>query len=331
MATHFLYRRREFITLLGGAAAWPVAVRAQQAGKLPTIGFLGSNTPATQRQWNDTFVQRLRELGWIEGRTVAIEYRWAEGRNERYAEIAAEMVRLKVDVIVTSGGAASLAAKQATGVIPIVFAAAGDPVGTGLVASLARPGSNVTGLSLQQPDFAGKRLKLLHEVVPGLRRLAMLANIGSLGSVLAMDEAQAAARTLGLEVATLEIRRAEDIAPAFEALKGRAQALYVVSDPLLNANRIRINTFALGARLPTMYEFRDYVDAGGLMSYGPNFSDLFRRAGDFVDKILRGRKPADIPVEQPTKFDFVINLTTAKAIGLTIPELFLSRADEVIE
>jgi putative tryptophan/tyrosine transport system substrate-binding protein len=325
-------RRREFITLVGNAAvAWPLAARAQQAGKLPIIGFLGSNTPATQKRWNDAFVQRLRELGWIEGRTVAIEYRWAEGRNERYAEIAAEMVRLKVDVIVTSGGAASLAAKQATAVIPIVFAAAGDPVGTGLVASLARPGSNVTGLSLQQPDFAGKRLELLREVVPGLRRLAMLANIGSLGSVLAMDEAQAAARTLGLEVVTLEIRRVEDIAPAFEALKGRAQALYVASDPLLNANRIRINTFALGARLPTMYEFRDYVDAGGLMSYGPNFPDLFRRAGDFVDKILRGRKPADIPVEQPTKFDLVINLTTAKAIGLTIPELFLSRADEVIE
>ena len=252
-------------------------------------------------------MQRLRELGWIEGRTVAIEYRWAEGRSERFAEIAAEFVRLKVDVIVTSGTAV-LAAKQATSVIPIVFAVAGDPVGTGLVASLARPGGNVTGLSIQATDLAGKRLELLREVVPGLRRLAIMANVGNPAAVLEMGEVQATARTLGLEVATFEIRRAEDIAPAFEALKGRADALYVCADPLVNTNRIRINTLALGARLPTMYGFREYVEAGGLMSYGPNFPDLFRRAADFVDKILRGAKPADIPVEQPTKFDLVINL-----------------------
>ena len=324
-------KRREFITLLGGAAAWPLAARAQQPGKLPTIGFLGADTPSTESQRVAAFVQRLRELGWIDGRNLAIEYRWAEGRNERYAEIAAEFVRLKVDVIVTAGTPPTLAAKQATAVIPIVFAAASDPVGTGLVASLARPGGNVTGLSIQTTDLAGKRLELLREVVPGLRRLAIMANVGNPASVLEMGEAQATARTLGLEVTTSEIRRAEDIAPAFEALKGRADALYVCADPLVNTNRIRINTLALGARLPTMYGFREYVEAGGLMSYGPNLPDLFRRAADFVDKILRGAKPADIPVEQPTKFDLVINLTTAKALGLDVPPTLLARADEVIE
>ncbi len=310
-------KRREFITLLGGAAAaWPLAARAQQAGKLPTIGYMGSNTPSAESQRIAAFVQRLRELGWIEGRTVAIEGRWGEGRNERFAEIAAEFVRLKVDVIVTAGTAAVVTVKQATSVIPIVFAVAGDPVGTGLVASLARPGGNVTGLSVQQTDLAGKRLELLREVVPGLRRLAIMANIGNPSAVLEMREVQAAARTLGLEVATLEIRRAEDIAPAFEALKGRADALYVCGGPLVFTHRIRINTLALAARLPTIHDHREYVEAGGLMSYGPNFPDLYRRAADYVDKILRGAKPGDLPVEQPTKFDLVINLKTAKALGL---------------
>jgi putative tryptophan/tyrosine transport system substrate-binding protein len=324
--------RREFITLLGGAAvAWPLAARAQQTPKLPTIGVLGSGTPVTQGQWVAALVQRLRELGWIEGRTVAIEHRWAEGRDERFAEIAAEFVRLKLDVIVTVGTGPVLAAKKATSVIPIVFAAAGDPVGNNIVASLARPGGNITGLSLQTTDLAGKRLELLREVVPGLRRLAILANIGNPGSVLEMGEVQATARTLGLDVATLEIRRAEDIAPAFEALKGRADALYVCGDSLLTTNRIRINTLALGARLPTMHANRQYVEAAGLMSYAPNFPDLFRRAADFVDKILRGTKPGGLPVEQPTKLDLIINLTTAKALGLAIPESFLLRADEVIE
>src|SRR5262245_41015600 len=323
--------RREFITLLGGAAAWPLTARAQQqAGKLPTIGLLGANTPSAASQWVAAFVQRLRELDWIEGRTVAIEYRWAEGRSERFAEIAAEFVRLKVDVIVTWGTASVVAAMQVTSVIPIVFATAGDPVGTGLVASLARPGGNVTGLSNQAADVAGKRLELLREVVPGLR-LAILANIGSPIGVLQMREAQAAARTLGLEFAALEIRRAQDIAPAFEALKGRANALYVVSEPLVSTHRVRINTLALAARLPTMHDYREYVEAGGLMSYGPNFPASFRRAADFVNKILRGANPADLPVEQPTKFDLVLNVTTARALGLKIPESLLLRADEVIE
>ncbi len=325
-------KRREFITLLGSAAAaWPLAARAQQAGKLPTIGFLVSGTPASHGQWFAALVQRLRELGWIEGRTVAIEYRWAEGRTERAAEIAAEFDRLKVDVIVTSGTAFVVAAKQATPVIPIVFAAAGDPVGTGLVASLARPGGNITGLSIQQTDLAAKRLELLREVVPGLRRLAILGNVGGPAVVLDMREVQAAARTLGLDVITLEIRRGEDIVPAFEALNGRVEALYVVIDPLVNTHRIRINTLALAGRVPTMHTFREGVEAGGLMSYGPNVPDLFRFAADYVDKILRGAKPGDIPVEQPRKFDLIINLTTAKALGLTIPEAFLLRANEVLE
>jgi ABC-type uncharacterized transport system substrate-binding protein len=325
-------RRREFITLLSGTAAvatWPLAARAQQA-KLPTIGYLGANTASAKSQRIAAFVQRLRELGWIEGRTTAIEVRWAEGRNERFAVIAAEFVRLKVDVIVTAGTAAVVTAKQATSVIPIVFAVAGDPVGSGLVASLARPGGNVTGLSLQTTDLVGKRLELLRDVVPGLRRLAILANVGPIG-VLEMREVQATAGTLGLEVATSEVRRAEDITPAFDALKGRADALYVVADPLITTNRIRINILAVGARLPTMHGQWDNVEAGGLMSYGANFPDLYRRAADYVDKILRGAKPGDLPVEQPTKFDLVINLTTAKALGLTIPEAFLLRADEVIE
>ena len=320
-------RRRQFIAALGGAAAWPLSVRAQ--GKLPTIGFLSA---ADRRsQWIAAFLQRLRELGWIEGRTVAIEYRWAEGRSERAAEIVAEFVRLKVDVIVTYANPMVLAAKQATSVTPIVFAVAADPLGTGIVASLARPGGNVTGLSIQHTDLAGKRLELLREVVPGLRRLAIMANVGNPASVLEMDEIQAAARTLALEVAALEIRRAEDIAPAFDALKGAAEALYVCIDTILVANRIRINTLALAARLPTLLSTREGVEAGGLMSYGANIPDLFRRAADFVDKILRGTKPADIPVEQPTKFDLIINLTTAKALGLEVPQSLLARADEVIE
>jgi len=325
-------KRREFTTLFGGAAvAWPLAARAQQAGKLPTIGFLGQSTRSAASEWVAAFVQRLRELGWMEGRTITIEYRWSEGREERFAEIAAELVRLKVDVILTSGTPEVLAAKQATSVIPIVFATAGDPVGNGLIASLARPGGNVTGMSLQSNDTAGKRVELLREVVPSLRRLAILANVGNPFSVLELGEAQAAARALGLEVDTLEIRRPEDIAPAFEALKGRAQALYVCADGLVNANRIRINTLALSVRLPTIHGYRDYVEAGGLMSYGANLPDLFRRSADYVDKILRGAKPADIPVEQPTKFDLVINLTTAKALGLDVPSSLLARADEVIE
>jgi len=325
-------KRREFITLLGSAAtAWPLAARAQQAGKLPTIGFLGAATATAWSPFVASFVRRLGELSWVEGRTVAIEYRWADARNERFAEIAAEFVRRKVDIIVTAGTAVA-AAKQETSTIPIVFAIAVDPIGMGLVGSLARPGGNITGLSLQAPDIAGKRLELLREIVPNLRRLAVMANVANSQVLLEVREVQAAAGTLGLTVVLSEIRRADDVAPAFKMLEGRADALYVCSnDPLVHANQVRINTLALAARLPTIYANREYVEAAGLMSYGPNVPDLFRRAADMVDKILRGAKPGDIPVEQPTKFDLVINLTTAKALGLTIPESFLLRADEVIE
>jgi putative tryptophan/tyrosine transport system substrate-binding protein len=325
-------KRRDFITLLGGAAAaWPLAARAQQPGKLPTIGFLGGGTPTGQRAWVAAFVQRLRELGWIEGRTVTIEYRWGEGRAERFMEIAAELVRLNVDVILAGGTEAAVAAKQATSVIPIVFPTAGDPIGSGLVATLARPGSNVTGLSNLGSDLAAKRLGLLREVLPGFRRLAVMANAAYSGGVREMSDIDAAARTLSLEIVAFPIRRVEEIAPSFDALKSRAEALYVVGDPLANTHRLRINTFALAARLPTMHSQREYVEAGGLMSYGANFPDLNRRAADYVDKILRGAKPADIPVEQPTKFDLVVNLITAQALGLEVPPSLLGRADEVIE
>jgi putative tryptophan/tyrosine transport system substrate-binding protein len=323
-------RRREFITLLGGAAVvWPLAARAQQPNKLPIVAFLGANATA-YRPRTDAFVKRLGELGWVEGRTIAIEYRWEEGRSERDAEIANEVLRLKPDVIVTVG---SLVAplKQATSAIPIVFALSNDPVGGGLVASLSRPGGNVTGLSSAAPDLAGKRLELLREVIPQLRQLAILAHIGYPAAVTEIGEVQAAGRDLSIKVALLEIWRPDDIAPAFATLKAQADALYVVVDPLVVANRTSILMLARDARLPTMFQQNDFVQAGGLMSYGPNIPNMFRRAADLVDKSLRGTNPADIPVEQPTKFELVVNLKTAKALGLTIPETFLVRANEVIE
>ncbi len=288
-------KRRAFITLLGGTAAgWPLAARAERPGRLPTIGFLGATTHPAVSHWTVAFERRLRELGWIEGSTIAIEYRWAEGRQDRFAEIAAEFVRLNVNVIVTYATAPTIAAKQATSVIPIVFATAGDPVGTGLVDSLARPGGNVTGLSNQQADLASKRLELFREINPKLRNLTIVGNVDAPASVLEMKEVETAARTLGLEVAKSEIRLAEEIAPAFEALKSRGGALYVVGDPLIFTNRVRINTLALGARVPTIYNFREYVQAGGLMSYGPNFIDLFRRSADYVDKISARGEPRRI-------------------------------------
>jgi putative tryptophan/tyrosine transport system substrate-binding protein len=326
-----IMRRRKFIALFGGAAAWPLSARAQQTARLPTIGFLGAATAAAWAPLTVAFEQRLHELGWTKGRTVVVEYRWAEGRSTQFSEIAAEFLRLNVNAIVTGGTEAVIAAKQATSVVPIVFALVGDPVAAGLVASLARPGGNATGLSLQSLDLAGKRLELLREVLPRLRKLAALVNISNPAGVLEMSEVDAAARMLALEVVKLEIRRAEDIAPAFEVIKGRVDALYVGPDPLANANRILIHTLSLTAQLPTVYGFRGYVEVGGLISYGADFTDQFRRAAEVVDKILRGAKPADIPVEQPTKFDLAINLVTAKTLGLTVPTTLLARADEVIE
>ena len=325
--------RREFITLLGGAAAVasPLAARAQQAGKLPVIGFLGPATAATQSQWAVPMVRRLRELNWIEGRNIVIEYRWAEGRAERAAEVASEFVRSRVDVIVTIGTPTTTAAKAATSLIPIVFCSVSGPVETGLVASLARPGGNITGLSNQMADTGGKRLEILRELIPHLRRLATIGNATNPAATVEMAQIRAQAQGLGLTVISPEIRQAEDFATAFESFKGQVDALYVQTDLLTISNRIRINTLALEARLPTMHGIRDFVELGGLVSYGHNIADLLRRAGDYVDKILRGAKPSDLPVEQPTKFDLVLNLTTARALGLTVPPSLLARADEVIE
>ena len=322
-------RRRDFIKATAGFAfGWPHPANAQRAGKTrPIVGYLDRGSLLTSQYDRPAFVKRLSELGWSQGRTVAIEYRFAEGRSERVAEFATELVRFPVDVFMTSGDAV-LAIKQVTTTIPIVFGVASDPVGSGLVASLARPGGNVTGLSIQVPDLAGKRLEFLRQVLPDLRRLGIIGNFGH--SAVEASEAQAAARTLGLEVTLADIR-AEDIEPAFVALRDRVDALYVCSDTLTNLARVQIATSALAARLPSTFPFRAFAAAGGLMSYGPNIVNMYRRAAELVDKILRGGKPADIPVEQPTKFDLVINLKTAKALGLTVPDKLVAFADEVIE
>jgi putative ABC transport system substrate-binding protein len=292
---------------------------------------LDSASTSFQAPLNIAFMQRLRELGWNERQNLSIEYRSTEGRVERSTELANDLVRLKVDIIVAAGTAVAVAAKKATSAIPIVFPLAGDPIENGLVSSLSRPGSNATGLSLLKTDLAAKRLELLRESVPSVRRLAILANAGYPAAVNEMQEVQAATKALGFEVAIFEIRRAEDIEPVFEALKNRAEVLYVCADPLVFANRVRVATLALGARLPTIYDNEAFVEAGGLMSYGPSFADMFRRSAEYVDKILRGAKPADLPVEQPTKLDLVVNLTTAKVIGLSVPPTLLARADKVIE
>jgi putative tryptophan/tyrosine transport system substrate-binding protein len=323
--------RREFITLLSGAAAWPVAARAQHGQKLPTIGLLGPNSESVDRPLVTTITQRLSELGWGEGRSISIAYRSAEGDLERAGEIAAEFVRLNVDVIVTGGDLQVLAARRATAAIPIVMYASGDPVGNGLVETLARPGGNVTGLSLILSDTAGKRVELLREVVPTLRRLAISGYFANSTPQPERDAAQAAARTLGLDVVMSGFARTEDVTATIESLKGRADALYVCVDPLVNAMRANINAVALAAQLPVLHSFRENLEGGGLISYGVERPDMFRRAAELVDKILRGAKPSDIPVEQPTRFRLTINLKTAKAIGLAIPESFLLRADEVIE
>lgn len=325
-------RRRQFLSIVVGAAgAWPQPTYAQQPAKRPTVGILGTSTPAAWRPWISAFVQRLAELGWIEGRTVAIEARWAEGNSERFAEIAAELVRQKVDVIVTSGAAAP-AAKQVTSAIPIVFTLANDPVGTGIVASLSRPGGNVTGLSSQSRDLAGKRLELLREVIPDLRSLAVLVNVtNASGRGAEVPAVTAAAGPLGIKTIILDVRQAEEIEPAIASLGGRAGAVYVVQDPLFIAARDRISASTMGARLPSIHGAREFVEAGGLMSYGASFPDIFRRAANYVDKILKGAKPGDLPIEQPTKFDFVLNQTTAKTLGLNLPATLLARADEVIE
>ena len=328
-----MMRRRDFITLLGGTAAgWPPAARGQQAGGMRRVGLLLAiaNGPVGQA-YARAFEQQLQRQGWTVGRNLAIEVRWGEGQVEHFAEIVAEFVRLKVDVIVTTGTPAALLAKQATSVIPVVFTQSGDPIGTGLITSLARPGGNLTGLSNQNRDAAGKRVEFLREMDPGLRRLAILANVDNPSVVLKRAEVEQAARKLGLDVTELEIRREEEIAPALSSLSGPGLALYVLGDSVTRINARRINTLALAARLPTMHEARDQVEAGGLMSYAERITEQYQRAADYVDKILRGAKPGDLPAEQPNKLDLVINMTTAKALGLTVPSTMFAIADEVIE
>ena len=325
-------KRREFIAFIGVSAACELrAGYAQQAGKVRTIGFLGLASASAWTRWTSPFVQRLRELDWIEGQNLAIEYRWLEGHPERISTFLNEFAKLKVDIVVTGGEEAVNAAKRAMPVTPIVFAITTDAVADGLVASLARPGGNATGLTLMAPDLVGKRLELLREIIPDLRLLAIMANVRFPDALAELAAAANIAKSLGLATTTLEIRTSDDIAPAFDQLGGSGQALYVVTDPLVFLNRVRLANFARSARLPTMCGILDYVEAGGLVSYGPEISDMFRRAADYVDKILRGAKPADLPVEQPTKLNLVINLTTARALGLQISDVLLSRADKVIE
>ena len=323
--------RREFVTLLGGAAAWPLAARAQQSGKKYTVGILSAGSEMTAL--SAAFSDALRELGWVEGRNVVFEYRYAEDRPERLPELAADLVRLKVDVIAAAGTLAPLAAKRATATIPIVMTAAGDPLGSGLVASLARPGGNVTGMSLMAPDLGGKRLELLKDVVPRLTRVAVLWNAANPYSALVFNETQTGGQTLGIEVQSLEVRDPVDFDGTFETVRRQhPEALITVEDPLTVGHRKRIADFAVGQRLPSLHGVREFAAAGGLMSYGASLADLFRRAAGYVDKILiRGAKPADLPVQQPTKFEFVINLKTARALGLRIPDKLVALADEVIE
>jgi putative ABC transport system substrate-binding protein len=322
-------KRREFITVLGGAAvAWPVAASAQKSEKLRLIGFLGATNPSLQKEWTAAFIGRLAERGWIEGRSIAVEYRWAETRKEKVSLHLEEFVRLKVDVIVTHPDDTVLIAKQMTSAIPIIFPIANDPVETGVVFSLARPNGNATGLSLQRIDTVGKRVEMLRELVPTLRRLGVLYNRNRPSET---KDVVGLAHDVDVEVITEGFEQASDIAPAFERFNQRVDALYIVAEPLAFVNRKAIIDLAVAARLPTIFAVREYVDAGGLVSYGPNFTDLFRRSADFVDKVLRGTRPADIPVEQPTKFDLVINLKTAKMLGLEVPLTPLARADVVIE
>jgi ABC-type uncharacterized transport system substrate-binding protein len=325
--------RRAFIsTLAGGLLAVPLAAEAREPGKVARIGMLSQGSPTFSPQLREAFRQQLRELGYVEGQNIVIEYRWAEGRAERLPDLAAELVSLNVDVIVAGGTPAPLAAKHATRTIPIVMTAAGDPVGSGLVASLARPGGNVTGLSARSPELGGKRLQLLKEVVPGLSRVAVLWNAANPYAALVVRETETAARTLGLQVQSLEVRGPDDFENALPgAIRGRAGALIVVEDPLTFLYLKRIAEFAAQNRLPATYGYREFAEAGGLMTVGPNLADLYRRAAIYVDKILKGAKPADLPVEQATKFELVINLKTAKALGLTIPPSLLQRADQVIE
>jgi putative ABC transport system substrate-binding protein len=315
--------------------AAPVVVGAQQTGKVPKVGMLLSGAAPAAGQPNpllDAFLRGLRDLGYVEGQNIVMEYRWTEGQEQRFGDFAADLVRLNVAVIVTQGAPAVRAAKAATSTIPIVMAFAGDPVGIGAVASLARPGANVTGLSLLDTELDAKRIELLKQAVPGLTRAAILWRATDPGMVLAFNRVETAAQALGLSLQSLAVHEAGDIPGAFQAAgAGRAEALIVTAQPFTLRHRTQILDLAAKHRLPAMYTLRGFVDAGGLMGYGPSLSDLFRRTATYVDKILRGAKPADLPVEQPTKFEFVINMKTARALGLTIPPSLMVRADQLLE
>ena len=328
-----MMKRRKFITLLGAATAWPLAARAQQTGKMSRIGYLGSSSPSLEPHYVEAFRQKLRDLGYVEGENIAIEYRWAEGQDDRLPNLATELVRLKPDIIVTTGTPGALAAMQATKTIPIVMASSGDPVGVGLVASLVRPGGNVTGFTILGPELEGKRLEFLKQAVPDLSRIAVLWNPSNPAIVLFFATMENAGRALRISLdPVVEVRRADELDNAFFAIAGaRPHALVVLADRFLLAHRKRIVEFAAANRLPGMYPFREYVDAGGLMSYAPSNIELFRGAATYVDKILKGAKPGDLPVQQPTKFELIVNLKSAKAIGIDVPTSLLLRADELIE
>ena len=323
--------RRKFLIAAGSLLAFPLATVAQQPGKVPRIGYLSSLSPSVTALWDQAFRQGLRDLGWVEGKNISIDYRYAEGRTDRLPDLAADLVRQKVDVIVTSVTPDALAAQKATKVIPIVMATTGDPVAIGLVDNLARPGGNITGLSQIGGELNGKRLELLKEIVPQLSRVAVLWNPQNAGATISWKSIQLAARQLGVGLHSLEARSPNDFAKAFEdAARARAGGLIIIADPLFGGNLKRIADLAATNRLPSIFQTREFVDAGGLMAYGPDRSALFRRAAAYVDKILKGAKPSELPVEQPTKFELVINLKTAKAIGLAIPRSVLLRVDEII-
>jgi len=323
------------VILTLGLSLVPLAVEAQEykAREVYRIGYLGNFAPnAGSLRNTEAFRQGLRELGWVEGRNMLIEWRYSEGRAERLSDLAAELVRLKVDLIVASAALATLAAKQATTTIPIVTIAVSDPVGLGLVASLARPGGNITGTASLFPELAAKRVELLKETLPGVSRVAVLWNVANPGNAIIWKEMQIFARRLGVTLQSREVRGPEDFEGAFAAMtRQRPHALMALEDPLIFQHQTSIVDFAAKSRLPAMYPFRESVAAGGLMAYSASLPEMFRRSANFVDKILKGAKPADLPVEQPTKFELVINLQTATALGLTIPQSMLGRADQVIE
>ncbi len=327
-------RRRDFITALGSvAAAWPLTARAQQTGKMSRVGYLGSSSPSLEPHYVEAFRQKLRDLGHVEGENIVIEYRWAEGQDDRLPNLATELVRLEPDIIVTTGTPGALAAMQATKTIPIVMASAGDPVGAGLVASLVRPGGNVTGFTILGPELEGKRLELLKQAVPELSRVAVLWNPSNPAIVSYFETIKNAGRALRISLDPVaEVRRADELDNAFFAIaSARPHALVVLADRFLLAHRKRIVEFAAAKRLPGMYPYREYVDAGGLMSYAPSNIELFRGTATYVDKILKGAKPGELPVQEPTKFELIVNLKNAKASGIDVPTSLLLRADEVIE